>query len=193
MGKNTLFRIQKKAIELFNKKGYHNTTISDICRAANVTKSTLYYHFKNKEQLITHLYSNVSELPSKAMYQLVSSENSWEIIWTILEQAISWTEQAGPLILSQIIIRDLQNKTDTLGLPRNSELEKTYVNIIQRGQQKGHFKNQSKPSILYQIMTNIVAGITVNWCLQNGAFLFKDMVKKRVIILLDVRTDLLKF
>ena len=34
------------------RKGYHNTSLDDIAAALEVTKPTIYYYVKNKEQLL---------------------------------------------------------------------------------------------------------------------------------------------
>jgi len=45
----------EKAIELFSTHGYHETKISDIVTAANVTQPTFYLYFKSKEKLFYDL------------------------------------------------------------------------------------------------------------------------------------------
>jgi len=44
-------KILDAAIELFSKKGYENTKISDITDALHMGKGTFYIYFKNKEEL----------------------------------------------------------------------------------------------------------------------------------------------
>jgi len=50
--KQTADRILIQAMRIFLEKGYHGTSIDDITRAAGVTKGALYWHFKNKEDLL---------------------------------------------------------------------------------------------------------------------------------------------
>ncbi|WP_242456277.1 TetR/AcrR family transcriptional regulator [Mycolicibacterium sp. P1-18] len=40
------------ATKLFSEKGYAQTTMSDVARAAGLQQSSLYYWFRNKEQLL---------------------------------------------------------------------------------------------------------------------------------------------
>lgn len=47
--------LQEKAIELFSQFGYHETKISDIVKAANLTQPTFYLYFENKESLYNDL------------------------------------------------------------------------------------------------------------------------------------------
>jgi AcrR family transcriptional regulator len=41
----------KTAAGIFARKGYHGTTVDEIAQAVGVAKGTIYYHFKNKEDL----------------------------------------------------------------------------------------------------------------------------------------------
>jgi TetR/AcrR family transcriptional regulator len=38
--------------QVFNLRGYAGTTLDDIARALDVTKAALYYHVKNKEEIL---------------------------------------------------------------------------------------------------------------------------------------------
>lgn len=40
------------ASDLFHKKGYENTSVSDIVRRLNVAQGTFYYHFPSKEAVL---------------------------------------------------------------------------------------------------------------------------------------------
>ncbi|MGD2118812.1 MAG: TetR/AcrR family transcriptional regulator [Chromatiales bacterium] len=44
------------ALELFSERGYFNTSIHDIRRAAGVSTGAIYHHFHNKEALAKSLY-----------------------------------------------------------------------------------------------------------------------------------------
>ncbi len=45
-------RIREVALELFASKGYSSTSISQIAKAANVSKGLMYNYFESKEQLL---------------------------------------------------------------------------------------------------------------------------------------------
>ncbi len=44
------------AIQCFNEKGYHGTSMSEIADRADITKRGLYYHFKSKDALFIELF-----------------------------------------------------------------------------------------------------------------------------------------
>jgi len=45
-------RIMETALELFARQGFHNTSISQIAKAANVSKGLMYNYFASKDDLL---------------------------------------------------------------------------------------------------------------------------------------------
>ncbi|WP_457596492.1 TetR/AcrR family transcriptional regulator [Hydrogenimonas sp.] len=54
-------RILEAALALFNEKETQSATTNHIAKAAGVSPGNLYYHFKNKECIIRHLYRRMTE------------------------------------------------------------------------------------------------------------------------------------
>ncbi|MDO5852268.1 MAG: TetR/AcrR family transcriptional regulator [Methanobacteriaceae archaeon] len=48
----TYDKIMENTYKLFLKKGFHNVSSSDISETSNISQGTLYYYFKNKDELI---------------------------------------------------------------------------------------------------------------------------------------------
>lgn len=58
VGGETRTAILRVALEQFTERGYEGTSTKDIADALGVTKSSLYYHFANKEAIIRALLDN---------------------------------------------------------------------------------------------------------------------------------------
>ncbi|SEH08973.1 TetR/AcrR family transcriptional regulator [Candidatus Venteria ishoeyi] len=52
-------KVLQTALELFSERGYFNTSLQDIRKAADVSIGAIYHHFKNKEELAKSLYVNL--------------------------------------------------------------------------------------------------------------------------------------
>lgn len=48
-------QIIEEALKLFSKKGYDAVSVRDIARAVGIKESSLYYHFKNKQDIFDTL------------------------------------------------------------------------------------------------------------------------------------------
>src|SRR5207247_8527620 len=51
-GDFTRNRVFEVAAEVFHRKGYDNTSMSDVASAAGLTKAGLYHHISSKESLL---------------------------------------------------------------------------------------------------------------------------------------------
>lgn len=54
-GARTRQHIVDVTLRLFEEKGFHNTSVDDIAKAADISRATLYQYFKSKEQLFVEL------------------------------------------------------------------------------------------------------------------------------------------
>lgn len=62
---NRKAEIVRISAELFARKGYHATSVSDICEAVGLGKGALYYHIGSKEELLYEISSrHVEEMVS---------------------------------------------------------------------------------------------------------------------------------
>ena len=56
---DTRSRIAEAALGLFNEKGAHSVTTNHIARAMDISPGNLYYHFRNKEEIIRKIFENI--------------------------------------------------------------------------------------------------------------------------------------
>jgi len=54
-------RIVSAAIELLNELGPHKVTTNHIIDALGISPGTLYYHYRNREQIILSIFQQISE------------------------------------------------------------------------------------------------------------------------------------
>lgn len=87
----------EKAIELFSAHGYHQTKISDIVKAANLTQPTFYLYFHSKESLFNDLNSefqtNLYEIFNDGLAQLEGRENIRTQVFNMLKDIFSYFVQ----------------------------------------------------------------------------------------------------
>ncbi len=75
-GSKTKEKILKTSLKLFASKGYKATTVRDIAGAMGVKQSALYNHFKNKDEILETLISN---LTSSAIVTLFEGKDTQEL------------------------------------------------------------------------------------------------------------------
>lgn len=75
-GSKTKDKILKTALKLFSDKGFKATTVRDIAGAMGVKQSALYNHFKNKDEILETL---VTELTSSAIVTIFEDKDTQEL------------------------------------------------------------------------------------------------------------------
>ncbi len=67
------------ARDLFSKKGFHGTSVDEVCAQARVTKGALYHHFRNKDELFAGVVEKLeSELIDEISAGALPSSGPWE-------------------------------------------------------------------------------------------------------------------
>ena len=71
--------IMDTAMMLFMEKGYTNTTTQDIVDKVNISRGLLYYHFKNKEDILYCLVEQYSDRLLKDIYTIAYAKDKTAI------------------------------------------------------------------------------------------------------------------
>lgn len=71
--------IMDAAMLLFMEKGYTNTTTQDIVDKVNISRGLLYYHFKNKEDILYCLVERYSEKLLREIHVIVNDDDKTAI------------------------------------------------------------------------------------------------------------------
>jgi len=75
-------RIKNTAIELFNLHDSLSITTNHIAKAAGISAGNLYYHYRNKEEIIREIYAEMSERIEslKSFEKMLSSPNPLNVL-----------------------------------------------------------------------------------------------------------------
>ncbi|NTV63835.1 MAG: TetR/AcrR family transcriptional regulator [Oscillochloris sp.] len=79
----TAVKIIEAATHLFMQRGYKAVSISDIIKAADVTKPTLYYYFADKEELFVQMGLTLMETMGTQLREAASGVSSAERLTVI--------------------------------------------------------------------------------------------------------------
>lgn len=69
-------KIMQSAIQVFETFGFEKTTLDDLGRAAGMNKTSLYYYFKNKDELYAEVLLNQFDHFSEAFSKRINRKNS---------------------------------------------------------------------------------------------------------------------
>jgi len=124
----------KHAAAVFNRKGYHGTTIGDIAREVGVSPSALYYYVKDKQQLLFECnrvsLDLVMDALKTACATATTAEARLELALRRHIEAVADELQGGVVLIEQEALSERHRKEI---IKRRDEYERALRGLIQEG------------------------------------------------------------
>lgn len=134
------------AVRVFSVQGVSRATLADIAKEAGVTRGAIYWHFKNKEDLLSALWEQLL-MPFEPVNRLCEDQDEPDPLGKLQQVHLgffkSLKEDPKMLILFQILLNKCEAVADTgsLHLHRvnchldgQRKIEKVLRNAIRQGQ-----------------------------------------------------------
>jgi AcrR family transcriptional regulator len=156
-------KILEAAGECFKRFGYKKTTLDDIGRVVGLNKASLYYYFKNKEEIFINLKTfQYNELTVKLNAVINSQKPCKQKILEYFNLKHKWWYQES-LIVPQLTKEDIHTfiKIGDAEVSRIRENEmvnfaNAIVNCIKRGEFK-HCKEKDVTKYIFALADGIMA------------------------------------
>lgn len=176
----------RSAKHLFREKGYEHTSIEDITERADVSKSTLFKHFPNKESLLIGLADEevndvLSLMETKEYIVLDVLSKIQRILMRLIEDSIPYLRLTGQILFTTMI-----NKNN-IGSPFKTlrdEIEK----LVKKGQEQGIIKEDLESGIIAMTILGSYYGVLFKWFEDGGeAGGTEEMMKAIKIVIESIR------
>ena len=130
--------IMDAAMLLFMEKGYANTTTQDIVDKVNISRGLLYYHFKNKEDILYCLVERYSEKLLRDIRVIVNDDDKTAIekIRAFIDATIISTDNVsaeGTELQKTVVLEENRYMLDKLSHKLIEKLTKYFERIINQG------------------------------------------------------------
>lgn len=134
--------ILEAASNLFIKRGYEGTTMQDIAQELGISRSALYYYFKNKEEILASLTEGLTVAAQQLASLVVEKERAPE------EALRELVQQHAKLILYRPVqFRVVEQAEGSLPEAQQKIAESArrillqkFTEVIQRGIETGRFR-----------------------------------------------------
>ena len=176
--------IIKKAALIFNIKGYHGTSISDILETTGLTKGSIYGNFSNKNELALAAFDyNSARVLERLDKRMKSATSSKEALLSYpnyyMQNWHSVLKTGGCPLINAAVEAD-----DNLLFMRESVRERIrfLINIIKeaivRGQAISEFNQSAKPSKYATLIFSLIEGSILIAKIMNDKFYLQIATEK---------------
>lgn len=143
--RETMHRLCAKGLEIFNEKGYYNTSLDDILTELNLSKGAFYHHFKSKEDYFISIVQNlmVQKVYALLVEPLDTFENPLPIIVESLENALEpgrQNEMAYGFMLNDFLTEFHKRNEEISRYLKDivNVWEVNLVSVLKKGKVDGH-------------------------------------------------------
>ncbi len=192
-------RILDAAEDVFNEKGVSSTALSDVAKAADVTRGAIYWHFKNKGDLFRAMCDRVHQ-PMLAMIEEIADEKTTDPLVRLRE--------GGNQVMRQVVENPHYRKVLTILFHKFEHLDEndpilihqkdwvvrvaaTLRRVLANAQSKGQLHKDLDLDLATLLLRVHFDGMLTNWLLMPDSFdLVSTSDRLRAVIIDSLHTNL---
>ncbi|MBN2535591.1 MAG: TetR/AcrR family transcriptional regulator [Spirochaetales bacterium] len=114
--KGTKQKILDISEQLFAEKGFDNTGIDEIARKVGIAKSVIYYHFKNKKEILDTLFNNFArdlvEKKKEVLERFLSLKGEKRSIGKMYRYVVETFSETNPRMLKILLMESIKKTSD---------------------------------------------------------------------------------
>lgn len=156
--------IHKAAAQVFFDKGYEATTLSDIAKASNVGRSTIYQYFKNKEEIFyefsisffSELVSSLDEIMSSDIH---STEKLKKMLSVFIFENGANSERFFQLAKVLLFLKSNSTAFESKFKFLYLSVQDMFYQVVEQGQKLGEIKEcdaESMTTALFGLAQSII-------------------------------------
>lgn len=189
--RDTAETLKKSLLDLLSRSGYRNVTIKDISRQAGVTTAMIYYHFRDKNELLRATIEYAVETALKRFHQVSESiDHPGAVIHEWLHMHVDLQPEIGKVLNLIHEYRRSEVRTDRIDevIDLFYDTERTIITgSIQRGREMGIFcDNGDEPVALSNLISTFLdgavlrKGIFADYEIRSSVELFEQMLWRKL-------------
>ena len=164
----TKARIVKYAWQQIWEKGYEETTISDICRAAGISNGNFYHYFASKDDMLLFGYMRfdkfVEEEFSKRPFETVT-----DAIFALINEQVSGVCSVGPKLQNHMFQAQLRLRGGYV-IDEERYFPRYLRQLVDRAVETGEIHPSHSAEEVTRTILQVARGVLFDWSLRTGSF-----------------------
>jgi AcrR family transcriptional regulator len=177
-------RIEEAAYRLFREQGIEDTSIEQICVAADVARRTFYGYFPNKHSLlgglgISRLYDQTEPMLRLLMDNHRSTRARLEAMIDYIESNFAGYEEVDRelILLAPSTFAEDRARQREIG----DSAMASFIRLITAGVKLGDVRTEFSPEILAAMVVGTLNMLTISWAMNSDYPIFSKLEEARVL------------
>jgi len=158
-------KILEAAVKVFAQKGFFNAKVSEIAKEARVADGTIYLYFKNKDDILIHLFEEEMEKIIRGMRErLRASAHPVEKLKIFIRTHLGLVERNPAMAeVIQVELRQSNKFMKDYDNRKFHEYLNILADIVREGQQQGLIRQNLLPSVAKRVIFGALDEISTYW------------------------------
>lgn len=178
--------ILKAAISVFAGRGYFNSKVADIAKAAGIADGTVYLYFKSKDEILHSIFDRaMEEFIAEGRRELAELDGPEARLRRIAELHLEKLGGNRDLaIVFQVELRGSTKFMQEFSAAGFAEYLDIICRTIHDGQRSGVFRADIKPVVAAKILYGALDEMVTNWILSKKSYPLAPMAAEVLKIFL---------
>lgn len=161
-------KILEVALDLFSKKGFDQVTVDEIVNTANSSKGAFYVHFNSKNEIFLEKFKEIDDFYDTFTQSLPDDMSySEKIINLTKSQMVYLRDELGKDLMRTVYMSALTPDQPKTLSNTDRKLYKIIHLFVQKGQEKGEFKDTISAKEITMLITRCMRGTLYDWQIFN--------------------------
>ncbi|TAK95950.1 MAG: TetR/AcrR family transcriptional regulator [Aquabacterium sp.] len=161
MRADTLNRIEKAVLELFSNQDFHEVSLLDVAKAANVSLQTIYKYFGSKEVLVYAMLDvMLGRLAERMLDHLQGIDDARERLRKTFWVTLDYMDK-HPAVMMLLFTAVPVSKHKNIRIYESPELMTAFLGVFKDGQARGVLNKRVSHKILLDIFMGIIGRVVL--------------------------------
>ena len=171
---------------MFAEKGYFNSKVADVARAAGIADGTVYLYFKSKEEILHSIFDQAMEkFIAEGKCELTKIDSPVDRLKKVAELHLKRLSDDRDLaIVFQVELRGSTKFMEEFSAAGFHEYLDVIRKTIEEGQKAGIFRSDIKSVICAKVLYGALDEMVTNWILSKKSYSLAPMADEVLKIFL---------
>jgi TetR/AcrR family fatty acid metabolism transcriptional regulator len=162
-------RILRAAVKIFSRKGFFNSKVSEIARAASVADGTIYLYFRNKDDLLISLFEEkMGEVVADVRRRIAVGGNALEKLKIFIGNHMDLLERESGLVeVIQVELRQSSKFLKDYTPVKFFEYLEIISDILEEGKREGLLRPDLNVSIARRAIFGALDELSLTYILSR--------------------------
>ena len=161
MRPDTLKRIEKAVLDLFSRQDFHDVSLLDVAKAANVSLQTIYKYFGSKEVLVYAMLDvMLGRLAERMIDHLQGIDDARERLRKTCWVTLDYMDK-HPAVMMLLFTAVPITRHRNIRIYESPDLMGAFLGVFKDGQQRGVLNNRVSSKILLDVFMGIIGRVVL--------------------------------